>query len=740
MILAQATLLLLAATTRQDLTTKVNYKTVAVPAAKAIADIAKQTKIDIVVIAPLDKEPIIVNLKDVPLKDAMDKIADVLDGKWVQQGKAFTLQRPDEMQQKLLDDRTADKGAKIAAAQKKILDQSPLKPLDEAALRDLISKLTVDVTAFTSVGDESRAKMIAKRQEIMKYETQVGSQRLCREVLAILDPQQLATDPYPENIVLSNDPKPLERKLEISDNDLRQIAEEQNLWFKLTKDIENDASAMFLDGSELERAIDPNDLRIIASVQVDDGSFNMSVTLVNSKNELYLTAQDYLNATDPSLTGQVPAPPTKEATKPNPYAKYGFAPIPLSAEAQEMRVLIGALEKRRTGAVVRAAKKEMQDLLMDSLNHDPLSWAPSEVILGIADQKHWNVVARLTDRDIIAAGSETLTKSDPANFLFLRENSTNIAIKDGWLTIAPKDILDMERTRTDRATLARYARAIQQTGYSTIDAEADFYAGNVLGVDPRLAATYAILIHPDSDPFGDGSYINNDPAAMRLYGLLGTDQREQIQQGKPLQTNQLNDEQREAFTQLIMEPPTPDYVDLYLQSQSAALTDAAPVKTEYDDPSTLPAAIEKYEDEPLEVLETNTPGNAMISARVASGHGLKAKYNIVVDPAKSETYTIEEWIYPELGMDPGGPGPGSEPTYAWGDKREIHFAIKISDKISITTLFTEHKNNLSMWGPASKLPQELQKALEDAKAARRGYEGMSDDDDSPDTGAAPPRV
>src|SRR5438105_3393779 len=80
----------------QDLTVHVTYKTVAIPARQAIADLAKISHQDLRVENELAGQPLILRLNDVPLKDAMDRIASVLHGGWFRDRTQFTLQRTDE--------------------------------------------------------------------------------------------------------------------------------------------------------------------------------------------------------------------------------------------------------------------------------------------------------------------------------------------------------------------------------------------------------------------------------------------------------------------------------------------------------------------------------------------------------------------------------------------------------------------------------------------------------------------
>ena len=705
----------------------VTYKTVAVPVSKAVAGIAKQTKTDLAVTGIIANEPIIVRLNNATLKDAMDQIASVTTAVWQRQGNAFTLQRTDEMQQQLEDKATQEKVDKYGVMLKKIIGRQKTKPLDQATAQDLVKRMSVSYTpdGTPQTGDTIQ-KQVENSEKLGKLD---GDHRLIDEIVQCLDPQLLATDPYPDHIVLSNDPRPLQRKLNISNDDFLQMIQEQNNWTAAVNANQKGAvNYMFMGGGGDRRVINPNDARLVVTLSADtDSGLQITAYIVNSKEEEYMMANDYISPDFSFEEGDTPPiTPPEEKPKPNTYLKLGLTPVKLSPEAQEMRELVAPLETEHA-VQTRAASKGLQQLLLDPTNHDPLSWAPSEVLIGIAEQKDWNMVARLPDNDLISAGTESLDKSDPANFLYQRDDDCNVKIDGSWLTVKPKDTLDTEKVRVNRAALATYEQTILQSGYSSVEAEADFLAANQPGVDYSLASNYASMISPGSNSFDTSSYGSNDVDAMRFYGMLGPDLREQLQQGNGIQTSELNDEQQAALAHLVMQPPDPDVVAMMGDQQKEAQNMA--IVQDIEDGK--PQPMQKLDDEDTEFLTTATPP-ALITARFVQGHGLKVKYDESYPDMQNgqqamHSYTVEQWADPEIGdYTIRRHGKDTSTSYAWADKRDIHLAIKLSDSYSISTAFTEHRNNLSVWGPVAQLPADLQKQVTEIMNQKNGMMGDYD--------------
>ena len=76
-----------------SLTQKVTYTTRAKTITRVLADLTKATRVRMECNGDLDKEPLILKLNGVPLKEAMDKIAEVCAGEWVKKDNALILQR-----------------------------------------------------------------------------------------------------------------------------------------------------------------------------------------------------------------------------------------------------------------------------------------------------------------------------------------------------------------------------------------------------------------------------------------------------------------------------------------------------------------------------------------------------------------------------------------------------------------------------------------------------------------------
>src|SRR5438270_11488193 len=85
----------------QDLSKKIDYTTSAVTMQRAFEDLSTKSGIHFYPQAQFENEIIILRLKDVPIKDAMKRIADTVGAEWIKKRDGYDLERSPEMAEKL---------------------------------------------------------------------------------------------------------------------------------------------------------------------------------------------------------------------------------------------------------------------------------------------------------------------------------------------------------------------------------------------------------------------------------------------------------------------------------------------------------------------------------------------------------------------------------------------------------------------------------------------------------------
>ena len=272
------------------------YKTVAVPASRAIAEIAKLTKTDLGVNEPLASQPIILRLYQVPLKDAMDKIAAVLNGEWSQNKTAFTLQRTATIQARLEEEAVQRRLAKLRKIWDNELKYRAQYPLDLESAVGYLQKQKRDQEEAQKAYEEARAhpqqaqkvtdkvptdeeieamskSWEAERDSEALREHVTAEGRLSDRVLMAIDPAIVASLNGPSHMVFSTAPKPLQYKLEMSDEDFQVLVTEQNIWTAADRQVNKTDPDSYFG----RKKINPNDARLVVVMDRDeDGMSNYS--------------------------------------------------------------------------------------------------------------------------------------------------------------------------------------------------------------------------------------------------------------------------------------------------------------------------------------------------------------------------------------------------------------------------------------------------------------------------------
>ena len=765
----------------QDLTQPVTYRTVAVPASKAIADLAKATHVDLGVTAPLDSQPLIICLKDVPLKEAMDKIAAVLHGRWSQNKTAFTLQRPDDIQEALTQAVYQERLAQLTKSVNKRLSYRAQTPFDAQAVEADLRKQKKEMedqqkemekqaaaggppnaTVITDgqMGDDP-SKMTQEQMEAMQKKWQKEQDdrrtkshanvngRLKDRILAGIDLTVLASLPEERKVVFSTNPRPLEYKLNLSDDDMQAIANEQNAFTTAQKRVfPNDDEMNYYSDRKM---LSPSDFRIVAQLQGNGpGIGYMQIYVLNNKGQQLVSPDDYGPGFDGAF-GDDFMLDYSDYQRPayEDFSKLNMPAIALSPISRELTSL-ERLQAGRSDQITRPPSPELKALLLDAPNHDPLSFAVSEILMGAADGKSWNLVASPADsNEQYATYMSEAAKVEPQNFLMAASEEANVVAKDGWITLSPKHPLQVEEERTDRASLSALLSAIVSAGYPTIEDVSAFAAANRSGVDQSLAQNLISLFSPNT-----AIYEMGDWHALRFLGLLSNDEAQAMINDKKVQVTSLHDEEQQELNAIVLNGASAtgsddfkgvqDDEDMMMSQQDEAITEAtaATDETATDDQS----AYLPLEDDPFEILAGLPDPASTVS--LADRSTIAVRMHTTRDPNDTnmsrqsrfadygdmymgssdrwvETYTIASYEARKNNK--------RVITYASCGKRQIQLKLRLSNKIEIAPVLSEFHNDMTPFGPLSKLPKAVLDRVEKMKGdmGRYGAFGSPDSEEQP---------
>ncbi len=191
----------------QDVRVPINYTTPAISVSQALAQLSELSKIKLSVVGDISTEPLILRFKQVPLSEAMQRIADVVHAEWKPYGKGFLLERTPVLVQNL------EKEATERRAQ--AFSDSVSRDLKEIAGRgpwtvDRSLQLAKDVKTIVQGADAESAQSNRLRDELTR---RLPDFTALLQMLSAMNPRELAAIKPGERVAFSNMPGRMQRKL-----------------------------------------------------------------------------------------------------------------------------------------------------------------------------------------------------------------------------------------------------------------------------------------------------------------------------------------------------------------------------------------------------------------------------------------------------------------------------------------------------------------------------------------------
>src|SRR5688572_13251609 len=104
-----------------DLNQKVTYSAVGLPTTKALASLSKATGIAFTASKAMDSDVLVLHMNDVPVVEAMKRIAEVTDGQWQPYQGGYLLARDNAKVQNLQRDALAARTKEVLEAIQKMM-------------------------------------------------------------------------------------------------------------------------------------------------------------------------------------------------------------------------------------------------------------------------------------------------------------------------------------------------------------------------------------------------------------------------------------------------------------------------------------------------------------------------------------------------------------------------------------------------------------------------------------------
>lgn len=519
----------------------IEYTTVAVPMRVALAEIGKQAGVKLIVSEELREEPIILRLKSVPAKDVIAKIAEVVSAQWqtLDDGSRL-LERTAVLRDKLIEEQylAAAQDFKVLLAHHRNVADS-LGSLESVKAEEFTRELA-SLAAIPIEGRPSTA-MLARREALRQ---KLPESRLFSRLMSIMEPEELAALPSTKRVVFSSDPTPMQRPLPESVKELidSYVSERSTLSVAMKRQ----AFPPSMNGWDvLEKEI-REPLRVPPRTVL----LSMERWPVRAAISCYLALYDdaglSMNRAEQRILSAAFNQPFQDRLDRENLAK----------KASETEAELGDVSKE----IIRRAlygrgqpptaplAPEARVMLLRPTVYDPLSFATSEVAIGIATKRGLNAIIYSPDSigEFILSRQSKITLEIWQNLL-KRPGDFTVEAKDGWLIGKPLDPLVAVRKRIHRGALERYLLSVTEKGYSTLDDTAEIWTVDNQG--DAFSGTWLRCLTGSANL--EPSY---SPEAMRIYSALSPKQRDAAKAGDvAIQLRDMSDEQVEAIHSLVFD-------------------------------------------------------------------------------------------------------------------------------------------------------------------------------------------
>lgn len=513
----------------------VHYTARALPMRVVVEELGRQGGIKLRVDAEMEDEPLILRLNDVPLKTAMDKLADVFAAEWVDHGSYFRLERSsqqiDAFRKRVLRER-ADAIRDSIQALAKLERDNP--SLDGKAAEELVK----DFVKLEPLFKDNPGPEVARRRFLLNSRT--PTTRLGVAVLNAFDPEELASLPVGSTTTYSSEPTGLQRKLPAVDSEVieRFVAERKAVADAYLKTAPDPDTFSIPTLAREARSFDrpPTKLLVSATSLNDERQVFLEISLLDSKGQSIaedaeIVGVDYQSSllVRPRLNAAM-----VEA------ARTGFE---LDTVGKELAPRTGNYRPEE----LRPLSKETLEALLHPTKRDPLGIATCQILLTEAERQGLNVVCLAPDSvEAYALSSARTGKTSLQAFLASIEGSQPVtfARSDGWLIGRPRNPLRTAETRLSRSTMEAFLQRVAKEGRVTLEAASQLRASVARDCSVEWALRCTSWLLPNEDV----SVMFGNVDLMRLYGSLTDEQREiAAKSGLSIRYGDLSVEQQESL-------------------------------------------------------------------------------------------------------------------------------------------------------------------------------------------------
>lgn len=602
----------------KDLDVKVNLKANAMPVARVLDELTAQTQVQLKIGNNVNREIVIVNVKDVTLRDLMAQLAKVTRCNWRLADSGYELILGPAGTEEAIDKTEAlrkEIAERLNAMRKRTSQPNDPEEMEMAGMADMMGMSGAGSIAILQL---LSAQPIAQIANMDKGTRLVFSSSPTRMQLPMRGNAQAIIT------TLINEHNKAMAQRSTTPN---EIPEEVQPYMDFLKQF-----GVF----DEPKQIDGRAAKALLIVESGSGFMSMkscTLKLYDGNGKVLFQATDTLSMSgfmgmsrpnmDMEEEEEVEAPAVAGTAKPTKDKKQedkqpgDDKPITMSAETKELMQLIsGGFQ------MAMSQTRPSQGLETKLLNpdlYDPLSFFASDALTSSAAIRGLNLVACVPDSfgntfsfmGMGAGAGSTNYTSATIRKMVEGDEDLKQTVADKWWTIQPKYHSQARRERMDRPALAKLLKSSKSKGMLTLDDLADYAMVNDSPMETPIAMTHIMLYAPTA--LGRGMAGMNDWRLLRFYGTLGPAQRSMARKGTTMDFRQFSLPQQRAASAILFgagtsievgpPPPNENDFDRMMRSMMGQF---------------MPQKSASWKQEPTEVMPNGLPQNGLLTITVQS--------------------------------------------------------------------------------------------------------------------------
>lgn len=476
---------------------------------KVVAKMSELSGEPLKVVGAMEGRFIVVRFKDTPVQEALDRVAKVMNGKWVESGGIKILQSD-------LDAEMSTKEIALRNALRKYLatgsDEAPWTAKDAG-------KFVNDALALADSSNQAQDKW----QKIQEFDAKGPMKRLIKRLTRLVGENVIAKLPEKSRLVFASHPTRMQRPLPSGataaiDQFVREAKLQQEALQLKGFDRLNRPDMNYYTESLEPREIPATGLsRALLSVRKSLGSFTISLAMQGS-DENVLTAVQTIGFQDASILQQ-----QKSDFKVDGDYKPSEESVAIG------KCMVASMGGRRSDSEVSPENRaKALEVFSDLETHELLSYTPSEVLLQTAEARNKDLVAALSD---IAIMSFALFSTEQALTLqqFYNQGMIPWKLEEDEKGISVRSIDDFFgfNFKLARREMSKFTRQVAKSGL-TIDAMADLIVTTPANDTSQVILMLAALPFPQLLKSAD---IFQGQDALRVYAHLDSGSRQKAKSG-----------------------------------------------------------------------------------------------------------------------------------------------------------------------------------------------------------------